>query len=92
MMRLAKAERDAILLVHNYQPPGIRDIADNTGDSPELSRAAATMDGDVIIFCGVNIMAETATILLPKRPFSSTPDMLYPFSPVIGLHEMFGSL
>ena len=48
MMRLAKAERDAILLVHNYQPPGIQDIADNTGDSPELSQAAATMDGDVI--------------------------------------------
>ena len=54
---IGKSRAGCDSLVHNYQPPGIRDIADNTGDSPELSRAAATMDGDVIIFCGVNKMA-----------------------------------
>jgi quinolinate synthase len=62
-----KTERDAILLVHNYQPPEIQDIADITGDSLELSRAAATMDGEVIVFCGVDFMAETAAILSPKK-------------------------
>jgi len=62
-----KAERDAILLVHNYQVPEIQDIADLTGDSLELSRAAATMDGDVIVFCGVDFMAETAAILSPHK-------------------------
>jgi quinolinate synthase len=62
-----KAERDAILLVHNYQPPEIQDIADLTGDSLELSRAAATMDGEVIVFCGVDFMAETAAILSPEK-------------------------
>jgi quinolinate synthase len=62
-----KAERDAILLVHNYQLPEIQDIADLTGDSLELSRAAATMGGDVIVFCGVDFMAETAAILSPEK-------------------------
>jgi quinolinate synthase len=62
-----KTERDAILLVHNYQPPEIQDIADLTGDSLELSRAAATMEGDVIVFCGVDFMAETAAILSPDK-------------------------
>jgi quinolinate synthase len=62
-----KAERGAILLVHNYQLPEIQDIADLTGDSLELSRAAATMDGDVIVFCGVDFMAETAAILSPHK-------------------------
>ena len=62
-----KAERDAILLVHNYPPPEIQDIADLTGDSLELSRAAATMDGEVIVFCGVDFMAETAAILSPEK-------------------------
>lgn len=62
-----KEERNAILLVHNYQPAEIQDIADLTGDSLELSRAAATMAGDVIVFCGVDFMAETAAILSPKK-------------------------
>jgi len=62
-----KAEQDAILLVHNYQLPEIQDIADLTGDSLELSRAAATIDGDVIVFCGVDFMAETAAILSPHK-------------------------
>ena len=62
-----KEERDAIILVHNYQPPEIQDIADLTGDSLELSRAAAAMDGNVIVFCGVDFMAETAAILSPQK-------------------------
>jgi quinolinate synthase len=66
-IRQLKEERNAILLVHNYQLPEIQDIADLTGDSLELSRAAATMDGDVIVFCGVDFMAETAAILSPKK-------------------------
>ena len=66
-IRQLKEERDAILLVHNYQLPEIQDIADLTGDSLELSRAAATMDGDVIVFCGVDFMAETAVILSPEK-------------------------
>ncbi|WP_321506710.1 quinolinate synthase NadA [uncultured Methanoregula sp.] len=66
-IRQLKEERNAILLVHNYQPAEIQDLADLTGDSLELSRAAATMDGDVIVFCGVDFMAETAAILSPEK-------------------------
>jgi quinolinate synthase len=62
-----KEERNAILLAHNYQPAEIQDIADLTGDSLELSRAAATMQGGVIVFCGVDFMAETAAILSPQK-------------------------
>jgi len=62
-----KEERDAIFLVHNYQPPEIQDIADLTGDSLELSRAAATLEGTTIVFCGVDFMAETAAILSPEK-------------------------
>jgi quinolinate synthase len=66
-IRQLKEERDAILLVHNYQPDEVQDIADITGDSLELSRAAATMEGEVIVFCGVDFMAETAAILSPEK-------------------------
>jgi quinolinate synthase len=66
-IRQLKEQRGAILLVHNYQPPEIQDIADCTGDSLELSRAAATMDCKVIVFCGVDFMAETAAILSPEK-------------------------
>jgi quinolinate synthase len=66
-IRRLRKERNAILLVHNYQPAEIQDIADLTGDSLELSRAAATREGDVIVFCGVDFMAETAAILSPEK-------------------------
>jgi len=62
-----KESKNAILLVHNYQPAEIQDIADLTGDSLELSRAAAAMEGDVIVFCGVDFMAGTAAILSPEK-------------------------
>lgn len=62
-----KKERRATILAHNYQMPAIQDIADLAGDSLELSRAAASLDSEVIIFCGVDFMAETAAILSPQK-------------------------
>ncbi|MDD1699665.1 MAG: quinolinate synthase NadA [Methanoregula sp.] len=62
-----KEDRHAIILAHNYQTADVQDIADLTGDSLELARAAATMEGDVIVFCGVDFMAETAAIISPEK-------------------------
>ena len=62
-----KTDRKAIILAHNYQPAAIQDIADMTGDSLELSRKAASTDAEVIVFCGVHFMAETAAILNPGK-------------------------
>jgi len=88
-IRHLKEERNAILLVHNYQRPEIQDIADLTGDSLELSRAAATMDGDVIIFCGVDFMAETAAILSPhKTVLLPAEDACCPMAQMITADEL----
>ena len=64
--RLRK-ERNAIILAHYYQKPEIQDLADYIGDSLELSKKAAASDADVIAFCGVKFMADTAKILAPEK-------------------------
>ena len=71
--RLAR-ERNAVILAHNYERAEVQDVADYVGDSLGLSREAQKTDADVIVFCGVHFMAETAAILSPEKTVL-LPDM-----------------
>jgi quinolinate synthase len=83
-IRKLQVSRKAIILAHNYQPAEIQELADFTGDSLELARKAAGVSEEVVVFCGVHFMAETAAILNPnKTVLLPTPDAGCPMADMI---------
>ena len=84
-----KEEKGVVILAHNYQVPDVQDVADYTGDSLGLSRQAAQVDRQTILFCGVHFMAETAAIISPhKRVLIPDPDAGCSLSDSITVEEL----
>ncbi len=87
-----KTEHNAIILAHNYQLPEVQQVADVVGDSLGLSRRAASADADVVVFCGVRFMAETASILCPGKtvllPVERAGCAMVDMAPVDGLRKL----
>ncbi|MBP2145498.1 quinolinate synthase [Methanofollis sp. W23] len=86
--RLKSAE-DAVIIAHNYQVPEVQEVADLVGDSLELARAAAVLEEETIVFCGVDFMAETAAVLAPeKRVLLPAVDALCPMAGMVTAAEV----
>ncbi len=84
-----KRARKGVILAHNYQPPEIQDIADFTGDSLELSVRASEVQSDVIVFCGVSFMAETAAVLAKgKTVLNPEPSAVCPMANMINPEDV----
>ena len=82
-IRELAAQRNAVILAHNYELPEVQDVADYIGDSLGLSRKAEAADAEIVEFCGVHFMAETASILSPEKRAVSYTHLTLPTSRLV---------